>query len=123
MKTILIVEDEQLLLNLLKMKLEKDGFVIESAIDADEAFVALKKKDVDLILLDLLLPGIDGYAILKQLKADEKLKHIPVIVVSNLGGIEEKNKAKNLGALDFIIKAEHSPGSIAKMVKEALLLR
>lgn len=123
MKTILIIEDEELLLGLLKMRLEKHGFVIESAIDADEAFAVLKKRDVDLILLDLVLPGIDGYAILKQLKADEKLKRIPVIVVSNLGGIEEKTKAKDLGALDFIIKAEYSPGSIAKRVEEALSSR
>lgn len=119
-KTILIVEDEQLLLSILKMKLEKFGFDVEGAIDAREAFSLLEKKEVHLILLDLLLPGIDGYAILKKLKSDKKLKQIPVIVISNLGGVEESNKAKNLGALDFIIKAEHSPESIAERVKEAL---
>lgn len=119
-KTILIIEDEQLLLNILKMKFEKLGFIVEGAIDAREAFSLLQNKEVHLILLDLLLPGIDGYAILKKLKGDEKLKRIPVIVVSNLGGVEESNKAKNLGALDFIIKAEHSPESIAERVREAL---
>lgn len=120
MKTILIIEDEQILFDLLKTKLEKFGFNIEGAIDADGAFSILKDKKVDLIFLDLLLPGIDGYAILKRMKADEKLKHIPVIVVSNLGGVEEKNKAKSLGALDFIVKAEHSPESIAEKAERVL---
>ena len=119
-KTILIIEDEQLLLNLLTMKFKKFGFDVESAIDANEACSLLQKKEVHFILLDILLPGIDGYAILKKLKNDKKLKHIPVIVVSNLGGVDEKDKAKNLGALDFIIKAEHSPTDIAERVRKIL---
>lgn len=95
-------------------------YEVEEAIDSKEAFSALAKKNFDMILLDLLLPGIDGYGILKQLKEDDKLRHIPVIVVSNLGGVDEEKRVKKLGALDYIIKAENSPDAIVQRVKEMI---
>lgn len=117
-KKILIVEDDQFLAGLLKTKLSARNFEVLTVMDAKEAFVVLEKEQVACILLDLLLPGVDGFSVLEKLRGDERFRSIPVIVVSNLGAAEEKKKAIALGAREFLIKAENSPESIAKKVEE-----
>ena len=119
-KHILIVEDDQTLFSLLKMKLTKQGFVVDEANDAETAYQTLRAMRCDLILLDILLSGADGYTILKQLKGSEQWKHIPIIVLSNLGSLEDKKKALQLGAYDFLIKAEHSLESVVEKIQAAL---
>ncbi len=119
-KKILIVEDDQFLMSLLKLKLSARAFTVLTAIDAKEAFAVLEKEQVACVLLDLLLPGVDGFSVLEQLRDSERFKSIPVIVVSNLGAAEEKKKALGLGARSFLIKAENSPESIVKKVEEII---
>jgi two-component system phosphate regulon response regulator PhoB/two-component system alkaline phosphatase synthesis response regulator PhoP len=114
--SILIIEDEQLLYNLLKQKLQGVGINVEGAIDGETALEKIAEHAPDLILLDLLLPGIDGFEVLKRLKGNERFKHIPVIVISNLGETKDINSIIKLGASEYIIKAESSPQEITEAV-------
>ena len=109
---ILIVEDEQLLYNLLKQKLQSAGINAEWAMDGETALGKIAEHMPDLILLDLLLPGIDGFEILKRLKQNDRFKDIPVIVLSNLGETKDIDSVLKLGASEYIIKAESSPQEI-----------
>ncbi len=119
--TILIVEDDEFLRSLTAKRLEKEGFKLAVAVDGDSAVnVALEIKP-SLILLDLLLPGVDGFEVLKKIKADDNLKSIPVIVFSNLGQREDIEKAKTLGADDFMIKANFTLDDVVAKIDGLLL--
>ena len=99
-----------------KLKLSKSGFEVMVATDGSEALTLLKDFTPDIILLDLIMPNIDGFATLGALKKDEKLKSIPVIIASNLGQKEDIEKALALGAVDFIIKSNVSIEEIVQKV-------
>jgi len=109
---VLVVEDDQFLLNAYKVKLPKEGFETECATDGNKAIKALKNSIPDLILLDLVMPKKDGFAVLKDLKDNDKWKDIPVIVASNLGQQEDIDRAIKLGANAFIIKSDLSMKSL-----------
>ena len=104
-KKILIIEDEILLSDLLKMNLKEAGFEVETAYDGKEGLEKAKSFLPDLILLDLIMPVLDGYQVLQEIQKDPVLEKIPVIVLSNLGQEEEIARAKRLGAKDFVVKA------------------
>lgn len=108
MYSLLIVEDDKYLASAYRVKLTKAGFTIKNAYDGEEALELLKTFTPDLILLDLVMPKKDGFATLEAVKADEKLKHIPVIITSNLGQKEDVDKGMKLGATDFIVKSDLS---------------
>lgn len=117
---ILIVEDDEFLRALTAKRLEKEGYQLSVAIDGDSAVnVALENKP-RLILLDLLLPGMDGFEVLKRFKANDALKSVPVIVFSNLGQREDIEKAKGLGADDFMIKANFTLDDVVTKINEVL---
>ena len=105
MKKILIVEDDVFLANAYRVKLVKAGFEIQMATDGVEALNILKTFIPDLILLDLIMPVKDGFSTLHDIKANPTLKAIPVLVASNLGQEEDIERAKKLGAIDFIVKS------------------
>ena len=113
---ILVVEDDKFLRELFVRKMFNEGFDVDSAIDAEQAFDVLKKKKPEIILLDLILPGVDGFEILGQIKKDDKLKDIPVMVISNLGQKEDIDRAMKLGAVDFLIKANYTLDEIITRV-------
>jgi DNA-binding response OmpR family regulator len=102
---VLIVEDDSFLANAYRVKLSKQGFEIKIAGDGIEALSTLKAFTPDVILLDLVMPNMDGFTFLRTMRADEKIKDIPVIVASNLGQKEDTDEAKKLGAIDFVIKS------------------
>ena len=116
-KKILIVEDDEFLRSLTAKRLEKEGYQIEVAVDGENAISTIDVYRPDLILLDLLLPGLDGFEVLKKIKANETLKTIPVIVFSNLGQKEDIEKAKNLGVDDFLIKANFTLDDVVGKIK------
>lgn len=118
--TVLIVEDDEFLRQLVAQKLTQEGFNVIAAIDATEAFKSIHEKQPQIILLDLILPGMDGYEILDQLKKDSFTKGIPVIVLSNLGQREDIDKALKAGANDYLIKANFTPGEIVEKVRNVL---
>lgn len=119
--SILIVEDDVLLQELLDRRFVQEGYAPVKALDADQARRILAGSLPDVILLDLVLPGMDGFVFLEELKKSEKTMHIPVVIISNLGQKEEIEKGLARGATDYIVKANMSPAEIVKKVE--LLLR
>jgi DNA-binding response OmpR family regulator len=119
-KTILIVEDDKFLRELIVKKLKDEGYQTAEAVDGEEALEVVKKAFPDLILLDLILPGIDGFEVLKQIKAESSLSSIPVIILSNLGQQEEVDRGMKLGAADYLVKAHFTPGEIIEKIKNIL---
>jgi len=118
-KKILIVEDDSFLRELITKKIANEGFEVVEAVDGEEGVKKSKEeKNIDLILLDLILPGIDGFEVLTRIKADAATNAIPVIILSNLGQREDIEKGLKLGAKDFLIKAHFTPGEIISKVKE-----
>lgn len=117
-KKIIIVEDEKSMLRALTSKLRSEGLQVENASDANEFFHKIGKESFDLVILDLMLPGVSGFEILERLK-NENVK-TPVIVASNLSQEEDKEKVKKLGALDYIVKSDTSLIEIVKKIKSFL---
>lgn len=118
---VLIIEDEEILLKVLKEKFENEGFEVDVAIDGEEALPAVEKSNPDLIVLDIILPKKDGFEILQELKSSLKFKQIPVIVLSNLGQDEEIKKALVLGATDYLVKTQHPIKEVVDKVKNYLM--
>jgi DNA-binding response OmpR family regulator len=119
-KKILIVEDEEVLIELLKRKLTQEGYQVLIARDGEEGLKVARKITPDLILLNLLLPKRSGFEIMEEMAKEEKLRGIPVIVISNSGKREELERAKNLGAKDWLIKIEFDPKKTIEKVKKQL---
>ena len=118
---ILIVEDDQVLLRALYILFHKSEYTIATASDGDTAIKMAQRLKPDVVLLDLLLPKTDGFAVLKSLKADPKLKDIPVIVLSNLGDDASIEKAKRLGAQDYFVKAVTNLDSLTEKIKNIII--
>jgi DNA-binding response OmpR family regulator len=119
-KKILVVEDDRFLRELVKRKLIGENFEVGEAVDGEEALRKAKEEKPDLILLDLILPSIDGFEVLARIKEDPSLASIPVIILSNLGQREEIEKGLKLGAIDYLVKAHFTPGEIIEKVKNIL---
>ncbi len=119
-KKILIVEDDHYLLKAYRIKMEKSGFDVVTAVDGLEGLKLAKKEKPDLIVLDLLLPKIDGFEFLKKIKSDEELKNIPVITISVLGQKTDQERAIALGAEEYFIKTDYKLEEIIGKIKEYL---
>jgi DNA-binding response OmpR family regulator len=119
-KTILIIEDDKFLRDLITQKLIKEGFEVSEAVDGEEGIKKVKEEKPDLVLLDLILPGIDGFEVLSQMKKEPTLVSIPVIILSNLGQKDDMEKGLKMGAIDYLIKAHFTPGEIIDKIKAAL---
>lgn len=119
-KKILIVEDDKFLRELIAKKLSEEGFIVEEASDGEEGIRKIKEGRPDLILLDLILPSIDGFEVLEKIKKDLETKPIPVIILSNLGQKEDIERGLKLGAFDYLVKAHFTPGEVIEKVRNAL---
>lgn len=119
-KKILIVEDEEILRSLLSDKLREEGFEVIEAIDGETGLEKIKKEKPDLVLLDLVLPGIDGYEVLRRAKEDSETAKVPIMVLSNLGQQEEIKKALDLGARSYLIKSNFSLEEISQKINEII---
>ncbi|PIU69058.1 response regulator [candidate division WWE3 bacterium CG06_land_8_20_14_3_00_42_16] len=119
MKKILIVEDDQFILDLYKRQLENAGYEILTAENGEKALQELDKS-VNLILLDILLPKKGGLEILKDIKSNESVKNIPVILLTNLGQESIIKQAFELGASGYLIKSSITPSDVVHQVKEFL---
>jgi len=119
-KTILIVEDDKFLRELIAQKLTQEGYEVLEAIDGETGIKNVKEEKPDLVLLDLILPGIDGFEVLSRMKDDEELAKIPVIILSNLGQREEVERGLKMGAIDYMIKAHFTPREIIDKIKNVL---
>ena len=120
MQKVLIIEDDGFLRELIGKKLSSSGFDITEAINGEDGLKKAEEEKPALILLDLLLPVQDGFEVLAKLKGDPKTSSIPVIILSNLGQKEDVDKGMEMGATDYLIKAQFTPEEVIAKVKETL---
>ena len=118
MKKILIVEDEQALQKTLGEILTQEGYEVIAASDGEMGLTLARDNNPNLILLDLILPKVSGFEVLKQLKGNNLTKDIPVIVLTNLEGVEEVDKAVSLGATTYLVKSQYSLEELVSKIKE-----
>jgi len=119
-KTILLIEDDTFLQGLAATRLSKDGLKVVIAKNDQEAMKAIEEEKISCILLDLLLPGTDGFGILKKIRENLKTAKTPVVVFSNLSETEDIQKARDLGATEFMIKSNFTLDELADKVKSLI---
>ena len=117
---VLIVEDDDFLLKMYSSKLELEDFKTLTAVTGTQGLKLAQKERPDLILLDLILPEMDGFQILQALKADQETKDIPVLVLTNYAQKENIDRCLDLGAVDYLIKAHFIPSEVVKKIKQIL---
>lgn len=120
MSKILIIEDDNFLLSLIVEKFIQLGFDAEAASDGEEGLNKILNNKYDLILLDMILPKMDGFKVLEEVKKNQALKDLPIVVASNLYDKNDIDRAVSLGAADYIIKAYNSPENIVDRIKAFL---
>ncbi len=119
-KKILIIEDDSFLQGLASTKLEKEGFTVMGASNSDDAMKILATDIPDLMLCDLVMPGVDGFGILKLVRENPKTVNVPVIVFSNLSEDKDIKHAKDLGATDYMVKSNFTLDELAERIKTIL---
>ncbi len=121
MAKILIVDDDKLMVKMYQGKFEDDGFEVAVAVDGQAGFDTALEFKPDLILLDIMMPKVDGLEMLKKLKNNEAAKNIPVILLTNVGGSDEDvERGLSLGAVAYMVKAHYDAKDVVKKVKEIL---
>lgn len=120
-KSVLIIEDDFYVTRAYSIKLEKEGINVMSVSDGEAAIDLLKKNDLpDLIILDLMLPKKSGFEVLGDMRANDKWKNVPVIVLSNIGAQEDVKKIKELGIVEYLVKADIGIDEVVEKVKKYL---
>lgn len=116
---VLIAEDEQDLREMYTMALSSRGFTVLEAKNGEEAldWLERKYKIISVILLDIVMPEMDGFQALEKIKADDRFKKIPVLISTNLDNEEDKKETVKLGANDYFIKSQHTPEELVQKVK------
>lgn len=117
---VLLVEDDQMIVEMYKLRLEEGGFEVFVTDKGSEAIEIAGKEHPDIILLDIILPEIDGFAILQSIKAESSTKKIPVVMLTNLSQESDQQKGTQLGAVGYFVKAQHTPADIMTEIKKIL---
>ncbi len=117
---ILVVEDDKFLRELITQKLVREGYEVREAVDGEDGVKKVEEEKPDIILLDLILPGIDGFEVLAKIKEKPDREDVPVVILSNLGQRDDVERGLKLGAVDFLIKAHFTPGEIIEKVEKIL---
>lgn len=119
---VMLVEDDSFLRDICAKKLSKEGFEVYEAIDGEEALKNVEKIKPDIVLLDIILPAIDGFEVLEKIRAssEERVQKVPVIMLSNLGQKDDIDKAIKMGANDYMVKAHFSTEEIIEKIKSEL---
>jgi len=120
MAKILFIEDETALQKTLSAVMEQAGHTVVNAYDGEKGLELAQEAAPDLILLDLILPKMDGFSVLEKLKGDEKTKSIPVIVLTNLESVDDVEKVIGLGATTYLVKANYDLDDIVGKINEVL---
>lgn len=116
-KFVLIAEDDRFLGSAYKAAFQGSGFDVAVALDGNEALKIMRERSTDVLILDLLMPALDGFGVLTAMRKEANLSKVPVIVASNLGGEQDIEKAKSLGARDYIIKSETTINAVIEKAK------
>jgi DNA-binding response OmpR family regulator len=120
MNNILLVEDDTLLIDIYSTKLKEAGYEVNVVSDGEKVLESVKKHKPALVLLDIVLPELDGWGVLKAIKEDSATKDTKVLVLSNLGQKEEVDKGIKLGAVQYLVKAHHTPSQVVSEVAALL---
>ena len=119
-KKILVIEDDRSLQNALVEIIDQEGFESESALDGEEGLAKIKTFKPDLILLDIILPKKDGFEVLAEVKKDESLKNIPVLILTNLEEVDNVQKALDLGATNYMVKSDFSLKDVVEKIRASM---
>jgi len=119
MKKILIIEDESSMRNSLEEFFSEEGFEVTTAMDGESGYEMIRSKKFDVILLDIILPRMDGFEILNKIK-EEEVEHAPIVLLTNLGEAENIQKALDLGATTYLIKSDYQLKEIIDKVNAVI---
>src|SRR3989344_3251476 len=119
-KTILIVEDDPLMNRMYQKIFKFEKYDVDSATDGEAGLEKARKIKPIVMLLDIMMPKMNGLQVLEKLKGDPETKHIPVVMLTNLAGEKDAEKALMKGAVKYIVKSEHDPKQVVSMVKEII---
>lgn len=117
---VLLVEDDKMIIDMYTLKFTQEGYEVVQAENGKDAVALAKTVNPDIILLDIILPQMDGFSVLKEIKADPNVKDVPVILLTNLGQDGDVKKGLELGATDYLIKANYTPSQVVDKVKSVL---
>ncbi len=118
--SILLVEDDLILQEMYRIRLEQAGFRVTELVSGEEALRAIANNKFDLVLLDIMLPGVSGLDVLAELKDNDSTKDLPVIMLSALSTDEDKMRGREFGATDYIAKSESTPREVVAKIKSIL---
>jgi len=119
-KKILLIEDEKIMINLLEKKLTQEGYDVRVAVNGEEGLKAMREEKPDIVLLDIIMPKLGGFEVMEEMGKDPVLKEIPIVIISNSGQPVELDKAKELGAKDWLIKTEFDPQEVVEKVEKQI---
>lgn len=117
---VLIVEDDKMIGSMYKMKLDSDGYEVFLAEDGATGLEIAKKEKPDIIMLDIIMPQLDGFTVLEELKKNAGTKNIPVVMLTNLSTDEDREKGQKMGAVDYLVKANLTPAQVSTEIKKYL---
>ena len=116
---VLLIEDDEFAAEMYRLRLAADGYTVVVGQDGEEGLRMATDEHPDFIYLDLRLPGLDGFEVLERLRSDPGTKHIPVIILSNYGEPELRERGLKLGALEFLVKADTTPAQLSTRVERS----
>jgi len=116
----LLVEDDQMNVQMYKIRMEDEGWEVFTTDRGSEAMKLAEAEKPDIILLDIILPEVDGFSILKDLRSDTTTKKIPVMMLTNLGQESDQNKGQEIGVEGYLIKSQHTPGDVITKIESLL---
>ena len=120
MEKILLVEDDPFLIDIYTTKLKEAGFTVKVVEEGEAVLPALKESLPDVLVLDIVLPHVDGWEILRMIQKEKTLKKLKIVVLSNLGQKSEVAKGLKLGAMKYLIKAHHTPSEVVEEIKKVI---
>ncbi|MDO8260634.1 MAG: response regulator [Candidatus Magasanikbacteria bacterium] len=118
-KKVLIIEDDTMISSMYKTKLEQDGYAVVCADNGSEGLEKAKVENADIILLDVIMPQLDGFTVLEEMRGKMGIK-VPIIMLTNLGTEEDRAKGEKLGATDYLVKASITPSQVSELVAKNL---
>lgn len=116
---VLLIEDDEFAAEMYRLRLVADGYTVVVGQDGEEGLRMATDESPDFIYLDLRLPGLDGFEVLERLRSDQGTRHIPVIILSNYGEPELRERGLKLGALEFLVKADTTPAQLSTRVERS----
>jgi len=119
-KKVLIVEDDKMISSMYETKLKQEGFLVLTADNGHLGLEIAMKEKPDIILLDIILPQMDGFTVLQELRYNKSMKSTPIIMLTNLGTDEDKEKGEKFGATDYLVKANLTPAQVSEIIKKYL---